>query len=753
MSNRCLPSVSRGVISFAIVVLTACGGGGSDSSGGGPTAPTSVPTVVPSATPSQPPVVEDKTPAEFSFTAISGVEPAAVVESESVEISGINVSVDVTIQGGEFSIEGAAYTSSPATITTGKRLKLRATAGAFGETVEVKITVGDTEKTFHIVTRAPDLEPESFTFGELTDADPNTDQVSNAVTIQGIEAAAVISITGGAYSINDSDFVSSAGTIKNGDKLVLRLTTSTQFESNTTASVSVGGYSTPFSVKTRAPRTQPDAFSFIESIFASMGAWKTSPPAVMHGLEVSTGITVTNGRYRIGSSADFTDQPGTIGPGDTVYVQVLAADLPDTAATVTVNIGGVEAQFTATTAPDWDAPTGEILFPPRVSLTNSLLNPVRVRVADDFGISQVKLFVVDQLGRSDTQFMWPNEERTEWTSQLRLAETTATVVLQVKDASGNWEYEADEIVITRASDQETGFPSTETVSLPDNCCLFAIDAKRNRFILGDSRSMVAVDITDGSRTQLPTPPEATSSYQGDTFIDDGDTLILLDRDGKKIYRYSLKNPQDAEISVIASSDDGKDISVGWPNAVTANADGSLLYVGDSLSRSIYSVHPVTGDRKLISDNTIVSDVDFAANIYDIIAVDSDRLLVLQASDNESLIWVDIKTGKRTLNSQSATRGIKSALIRDMNFDPATQTIHMLGTVAPDSFYPITISVDESSYERISPANDSSSPANGYAEYDFDNGFVYFTGGSDNITNIRVLDPVSLQTMFLSNDVK
>src|SRR5262245_54102132 len=83
-----LACVSIGVLTL----LTACGGGG----GGG--------------SPQNPP--PDTRPDAFAFTAQSGVEPSTVVTSNEVTISGINAAASVAITGGEYSINGGAFTNA-----------------------------------------------------------------------------------------------------------------------------------------------------------------------------------------------------------------------------------------------------------------------------------------------------------------------------------------------------------------------------------------------------------------------------------------------------------------------------------------------------------------------------------------------------------------------------------------------------------------------------------------------------------------
>lgn len=100
---------------------------------------------------------------------------------------------------------------------------------------------------------ASDTTPDSFSFTAVTDSRPSLDTQSNTITITGLNAAAPLSITGGTYSVDGSQFTSAAGTISNGQTLRLRITASAEPGETVVATVTVGDFSTNFSVTTRMP--------------------------------------------------------------------------------------------------------------------------------------------------------------------------------------------------------------------------------------------------------------------------------------------------------------------------------------------------------------------------------------------------------------------------------------------------------------------------------------------------------------------
>lgn len=100
---------------------------------------------------------------------------------------------------------------------------------------------------------ASDTTPDAFSFTAITDNSPSLSTPSNTVTIAGLNAPAPLSITGGTYSINGSQFTSASGTISNGETLQVRVIASAEPGETVVATVMVGDFSANFSVTTRMP--------------------------------------------------------------------------------------------------------------------------------------------------------------------------------------------------------------------------------------------------------------------------------------------------------------------------------------------------------------------------------------------------------------------------------------------------------------------------------------------------------------------
>ena len=112
-------------VAAAVLLLAACGGGGGGGSPGGGNPPA------------------DTTPDAFSFTAQTGMLPSTVVTSNEVTITGINTAAPISVTGGEYSIDGGAFTSTAGTVNNSQRIRLRVVAASqFSTGASASLTIG-----------------------------------------------------------------------------------------------------------------------------------------------------------------------------------------------------------------------------------------------------------------------------------------------------------------------------------------------------------------------------------------------------------------------------------------------------------------------------------------------------------------------------------------------------------------------------------------------------------------------------------
>ena len=95
----------------------------------------------------------DTTPDAFTFASQSGVSADPAIESESVTISGINIPAQLSISGGEYSIDGREYRANPGVIKNDQKVRIRVRSSIESSgVVSATLTIGEVSGTFTVKT-------------------------------------------------------------------------------------------------------------------------------------------------------------------------------------------------------------------------------------------------------------------------------------------------------------------------------------------------------------------------------------------------------------------------------------------------------------------------------------------------------------------------------------------------------------------------------------------------------------------------
>lgn len=210
----------------------------------------------------------DTTPDAFGFTDLANQALSTVVESNAITVAGINAASSISVTGGEYQINGGAWTSTAGTVTNGQTVKVRHTTSASNSTAtNTTLTIGGVSDTFTTTTAASDTTPDAFTFTDVIGQALSTVVESNAITVAGINAAAAISVVGGEYQINGGSWTSAAGTVTNGQTVKVRHTTSASNSTATNTTLTIGGVSDTFTTTTgAAPNTAPNTAPTLSNV-------------------------------------------------------------------------------------------------------------------------------------------------------------------------------------------------------------------------------------------------------------------------------------------------------------------------------------------------------------------------------------------------------------------------------------------------------------------------------------------------------
>jgi hypothetical protein len=159
---------------------------------------------------------EDKSPDAITINASDGTDLSkaeinSTIFSKKIIISGINTSTPVSITGGEYSIDGGAYTNAAGEINKGQNLTIKIqTPVKSSQNVKANLIVGDRAAEFAATTQQDTTPPEvaiifptenTMTEGEtlilrgtIKDQDGNL-KAENPITVEGVELAEPVKIS------------------------------------------------------------------------------------------------------------------------------------------------------------------------------------------------------------------------------------------------------------------------------------------------------------------------------------------------------------------------------------------------------------------------------------------------------------------------------------------------------------------------------------------------------------------------------
>jgi hypothetical protein len=208
--------------------------------------------------------IADSNPDSFSFASRSNVPINYNIESDTIRLRGFEGEVDISVQNGEYRLNGGTWQPNTGKATLGDILQIRIKSPiAFATKKTMQVSIGSITASFAVTTIGKDSTIEPINFATISDAPTGTRMVSNPARIRGINTNLAVSIAGNSnnakYSINNGNFVNTAGSINNGDTIQLRLTSADSLSSTRTATLTIGSQSFNFSVITQAKDTSGDS--------------------------------------------------------------------------------------------------------------------------------------------------------------------------------------------------------------------------------------------------------------------------------------------------------------------------------------------------------------------------------------------------------------------------------------------------------------------------------------------------------------
>ncbi len=98
----------------------------------------------------------DRTPDAFTFVPQTDVPFNTVITSNTITVAGINGQSNISIVGGQYSINGGGYTSSSGVVSNGQTVTVRVNSGSsYNQTTTATLTIGGVSGAFPVTTIGP----------------------------------------------------------------------------------------------------------------------------------------------------------------------------------------------------------------------------------------------------------------------------------------------------------------------------------------------------------------------------------------------------------------------------------------------------------------------------------------------------------------------------------------------------------------------------------------------------------------------
>jgi len=629
--------------------------------------------------------VTNAVPNTFTFTDLPEVAPSSTVNSNSVTVEGINQPSTVTITGGEYSINGAAFTSTAGTVTVNQAIVVRVSASATAaETVSAVLNIGGVEDTFSVTTSSDVIAPTvAFTF-------PSNNSLASAglVTVSGTTTD---NGTIGGVTVNDVDatsldnFVTWHAQVPLDDGANLLSAIATDLGGNTSAISTV-------TVEARQLFNSQNRIHFNNTsnklIFADSslrGVYDFDPATSLYS--VLSDNTTPDSTNRMGSSRDIDVDETT----DHLYYlnsssldKILDIDLATGTRTVVTedteayaahtllephHIQVDEATNTAyildATASGsgrrailkFDLVTGaaSVLTENSFTWSDSIaLDKAnnRILMADTFGSNRIHAFDLTTGAKSN---LWNSSNTLSLGAPKGIAIDTINERALVYDnnANGIFAITLDAGIATTVVENITLSISTFTSM---DMVYDGTNDNNRVLITAGNNTITQIDLTTGvesvfSSNTVPDTINPLSAVTGLTLDTANNRLLVTDSNLDAVLEVDLTDGTRTVISDPLTPDATNLLSFPRDVGILPN---NQAYVIDSTNDSLTRIDLAGGARAILSDNTVI-DADNTFHFLAGLALDlpNARSLVVDRG-RQSLISIDNATGARAVISDNLT---------------------------------------------------------------------------------------------------
>ena len=228
----------------------------------------------------------------------------------------------------------------------------------FDKQYSTTVRVGKRSASWSVRTREKDNSPNPFFFNNVSGLNIEIATTSNSITISGLESGfssyARISSGIGSFSVNGSVGLSTAN-VTNGDLIYMNEISSENYFTPKTSFLTVGTYTTSFTVTTRASDIIPNQFYFNSLVNVPINQDQVSISTSLTGTDNNiplTAVVSTPGTLKVNGDV-YISGSTEVFSGDTVTLKIPANVLNSyqTKYSTQLTVSGISSAFSVTTRP------------------------------------------------------------------------------------------------------------------------------------------------------------------------------------------------------------------------------------------------------------------------------------------------------------------------------------------------------------------------------------------------------------------
>jgi hypothetical protein len=203
------------------------------------------------------------------------------------------------------------------------------------------LNIGSIKSTYSVSTEDLDTTIASFTFTPVENAFPETEYLSNPISITGINAAVNASTSMGTLIKNDVALGVSSTTVQEGDTLRIKALSPASFNSTNSAVLTIGDKTQEFNISTRSKYFENIDFADLNAIYYSNDL---IVPNNNTSISISHGVLIKN-------NIELLDLVTTANIGDVIKIKLSSSTIVNTSVSTNVMVGNLNELFKITTKP------------------------------------------------------------------------------------------------------------------------------------------------------------------------------------------------------------------------------------------------------------------------------------------------------------------------------------------------------------------------------------------------------------------